>query len=392
MSTLALRRPVEKPAPWPYKEKCYTRWHWYYDFTNKRLDENSKLIVVEGNIACGKHQVAKEIANEFGFHHIPCPTMDKMLINMYGSDMRNCYDLLPERFRFFDLSRFYQDPYHVNVAQFFYFMLQLKAECYQNALAHILNTGQGVVLENSVLSDYVFVEAAYKKGCISKDFYDYYIDCRDIGEQSLVMWPHLIVYMDTPASVCLENIQKRNIPYEVNSSILDLEYLKTIEDAYKKRFLTKWDEFSATAIYDWTVPGDVEGIIEDIENMDLGDEFDWHRGDRFESWHTYSSRAMDTIRLEMTRRDCTKYFGVDVYHIAELLYHPEDMAVAQAVLDQHHWGKYEASWNPDKDGWWNLLTDLRIFDTFTTLRNKNWVEHDFADMASQMFGNRYNRN
>ena len=44
----------------------------------------------------------------------------------------------------------------------------LKFEQYMNALRHILNTGEGVILEQSCFSDYVIWEAALKAGWIEK--------------------------------------------------------------------------------------------------------------------------------------------------------------------------------------------------------------------------------
>jgi len=40
----------------------------------------------------------------------------------------------------------------------------LKFEQYVDALAHVLNTGEGVVLERSVYSDPAFVEAMHRCG------------------------------------------------------------------------------------------------------------------------------------------------------------------------------------------------------------------------------------
>ena len=56
-----------------------------------RLDENSKLIVVDGAHAVGKSQFAKELAEELDMKYIAYPRMDDVLINSYGVDMRQ-YD------------------------------------------------------------------------------------------------------------------------------------------------------------------------------------------------------------------------------------------------------------------------------------------------------------
>lgn len=141
LKSAAFRTAVDKPAPWPYQEKGYAPRHTAMDDTTPRLDESSKFIVVEGNTGSGKSKFARELAKRFDFHFIPEPTMDVALVNRYGTDMRKLYDKLPTRFQWFDVKMFYENPTHINVAQFQKMMYMLKAEAYFNAMAHILNTG-----------------------------------------------------------------------------------------------------------------------------------------------------------------------------------------------------------------------------------------------------------
>ena len=85
----AFRPPVDKPAPWPYQEKGYSGRHTWIDDTTPRLDESSKLIVVEGNTGSGKSKFARELAKRFDFHFIPEPTMEVALVNRYGVEYEN---------------------------------------------------------------------------------------------------------------------------------------------------------------------------------------------------------------------------------------------------------------------------------------------------------------
>ena len=39
---------------------------YYWDLPTKRFDDNSKLIVVEGNIGSGKSSLAKQLADQLG--------------------------------------------------------------------------------------------------------------------------------------------------------------------------------------------------------------------------------------------------------------------------------------------------------------------------------------
>lgn len=84
-----------------------------------------------------------------------------------------------------------------------------------DALAHLLSTGQGVVMNRSVYSDIVFLEAMFRNEYISKNAYRFLHEVRLITIQEL-MRPHLVIYLDVPVDVTLvssgaETIRERNI-------------------------------------------------------------------------------------------------------------------------------------------------------------------------------------
>ena len=76
------------------------------DRTQSRFHQNSKLIVVEGNIASGKvcilssteyvvqSTLARELAEQLGFHHMPEFRIDDILVDRYGNDLRKFYHLV----------------------------------------------------------------------------------------------------------------------------------------------------------------------------------------------------------------------------------------------------------------------------------------------------------
>jgi len=64
-----------KPAPFPYKEKNYNFIRALFDPTTSRLDDNSKIIVVEGLPTAGKGALAKRLADELDMLYIPSPTV-----------------------------------------------------------------------------------------------------------------------------------------------------------------------------------------------------------------------------------------------------------------------------------------------------------------------------
>ena len=78
----------DKPAPWPYETVRYTLWDTLWDRTPERFDENSRIIVVDGNIGVGKSYLAKKLAEELDMLLFPEPTMDFMYIDDTGFDLR----------------------------------------------------------------------------------------------------------------------------------------------------------------------------------------------------------------------------------------------------------------------------------------------------------------
>lgn len=76
------------------------------DGTTKRLNENSKVIVVEGLPCIGKTEVAKTLAQELDMKHFPMVTMDDYYINSYGYDTRKMDPKLPHNLKSFDIDGF----------------------------------------------------------------------------------------------------------------------------------------------------------------------------------------------------------------------------------------------------------------------------------------------
>lgn len=58
------------------------------------MDENSKLIVVEGAHAIGKSKFAQELADDLDMEYFPMPRITDMLIDPYGVDLRQYNDLM----------------------------------------------------------------------------------------------------------------------------------------------------------------------------------------------------------------------------------------------------------------------------------------------------------
>ncbi|KAF5274863.1 hypothetical protein FQA39_LY07045 [Lamprigera yunnana] len=228
--------PIWKPNPWPYKTKRYNLFHYLYDKTSKRIDENSKIIVVEGSVATGKTELAKCLAEDLDMLYLPEANQDMLYTNSYGFNFKTLDCELPAKLRSFDIPDFLCNPRHNLSAIFQIRQYIVKLTQYIDALAHLLSTGQGVILDRCVYSDFVFLEAMFKQGYISKTARSIYYDIRKCTIDELIR-PHLIIYLDLPVEKILENIKCRSYQCEKNSEVLSSEYLKTVEEYYKLHYL-----------------------------------------------------------------------------------------------------------------------------------------------------------
>ena len=161
--------PANKPAPFPYKEKRYNFFRALFDNTTSRFDENSKLIVVDGPPAAGKGALAKHLAAELDMLYLPAPTMNDIYVNEYGYDLRQLDSQLPEDCHSYDEKDFLKNPVGKKAGRLQLEKLKLRYKQHLAALAHILNTGQGVVMDRSPYSDFVYMEAMAAHGFVSKN-------------------------------------------------------------------------------------------------------------------------------------------------------------------------------------------------------------------------------
>lgn len=188
---------LTKPPPFDYVNKDYTVFHSLYDRTTHRFDQNSKVIIVEGPIASSKTKFAAELAEDLGMKHYPEANMDLHYIRPNGLDLRTFDPLIPEDTRTFDHKNFCLCPDHRLAGNFQIMMYSARYSQYIDALTHLFNTGQGVILERCPYSDFVFLEAMANQKYISRGVRSAYYDIvhNTINE---LMKPHLVIYLDVP--------------------------------------------------------------------------------------------------------------------------------------------------------------------------------------------------
>lgn len=195
----SLPPPPPKPAPFDYVNKDYTWLRSLTDRTTHRFDENTKVVVVEGPVAAGKTKFAAALAEDLGMKHFPEANMDIHYVRPNGIDIRQFDKDIPEDTRTFDHVNFNRSPNHRLAGNFQIMMYMARFSQYIDALAHLMNTGQGVVLERSPYSDFVFLEAMLSQKYISKGVKSVYYELRAQTIEDL-MRPHLVIYLDLPVN------------------------------------------------------------------------------------------------------------------------------------------------------------------------------------------------
>ncbi|XP_073162926.1 NADH dehydrogenase [ubiquinone] 1 alpha subcomplex subunit 10, mitochondrial isoform X5 [Lepidochelys kempii] len=231
--------------------------------STKKFNKYSKIFTVDGNLSSGKGKLAQQIAEKLGMQYFP--EADAHYLDRVTGDGT----LLDEKFNgHCSLEKFYNDPkcpdgnsYRLQAWLYSNRVLQ-----YSDALELLLSTGQGVVMERSVYSDFVFMEAMFQQGYIHKRCVDHYNEVKGISICEFLP-PHLVIYVDVPVSEVQKRIQEKGKPHEKKVSPA---YLQSIEDIYKKSFLPEISETSEVLQY-------TASAAQDVEKNEIGLCFDQER-------------------------------------------------------------------------------------------------------------------
>ncbi|OCT63713.1 hypothetical protein XELAEV_18044813mg [Xenopus laevis] len=164
--------------------------YWAYvlgERTTKRFGPNSKIITVDGNLASGKGQIAKKLADRLGMRYFP--EADEHYLDKTTGDG----SILPSKFSGnCSLDKFYDDPKcpDGNSYRLQSWMYSVRLMQYSDALEHLLSTG-----------------------------IDHYNEIKGNSIDEFLP-PHLVIYVDVPAAEVHKKILERGHVVE------DIEYLK----------------------------------------------------------------------------------------------------------------------------------------------------------------------
>uniref|UniRef100_G1TZQ6 NADH dehydrogenase [ubiquinone] 1 alpha subcomplex subunit 10, mitochondrial n=1 Tax=Oryctolagus cuniculus TaxID=9986 RepID=G1TZQ6_RABIT len=265
--------------------------------TSKKWTESSKVITVDGNICSGKGKLAEQIAEKLGLKHFP-----EAGIHYADSTTGDGRPLDLQFSGGCSLEKFYDDPksndgnsYRLQSWLYASRLLQ-----YADALEHLLSTGQGVVLERSIYSDFVFVEAMHSQGYIRKQCVEHYNQVKKVTICEYLP-PHVAIYIDVPVPEIQSRIQKKGNPHEMK---ITAAYLQDIENAYKKTFLPEMSEKCEVLQYDAREAQDADKVVEDIEYLkcDKG------------PWLSQDDRTLHNLRmLVQNKLDVLNYTSIPLY-------------------------------------------------------------------------------
>jgi len=300
-----LREKKDKPAPYPYLDKPLYYFQQLIDKTTLRLDENSKLICVEGAHGIGKTKLAKELAEEFEMMYMGPPDFDELYTDVNGVHWGKYQEYLPNFWKTFSPADFLQDPSGSNcgeytIERYHMRMFALKFVNQLRAIRHILNTGQGVVLEGCAQSDYAHFNAAYQQGWMDPEMRILYQRTIDNSIREILR-PNLIVYLDAPVETVQRKMKASPNACDKDSPVWNnTQYLNAIYNEYRNNFLKDIQQWSRVLVYDWSEGGDAEVVVEDIEKTEL-DMIEKY-SDQQKDWRFHNEPKASQVRFQFTSK------------------------------------------------------------------------------------------
>lgn len=206
---------------------------------------NRTMILLEGNIGAGKTSLGKVLKDADGFEFLEEPVdrwrqgFANNLFEMFYNDM--------QRWSFtFQIMAFIT-----------------RAKTWGEILEHV--DAEKVILERSIHTDRnVFAKNLYEVGAMNDSEWALYQHLWDFLALNYTEDPDKIIYLRTPAEVCLERIKMRGRSEETQIS---LDYLKRLEDLHDEWLLDHPDAIVLDGTRRWEVP-EIQSLM--LEAFDKG--------------------------------------------------------------------------------------------------------------------------
>jgi len=320
--------------PYDYQKKQYGLIGQIMDSTLRKLGENSLIITVEGNFGAGKSAFAQKLAKEIDFVYAREPELDTHLYNLTnGENKRDVVNELigdNKRFRLDSLEEWHLDPTFKRTIALQHSFYNIRWMQTRTALLHLMSTGQGVVLERSAFSDSVIGSALYEQNLLSDQAFKFYM--RDVLPNTLhELWkPHVSIFIDKSPEQCLADIKSNGKPFEKESRVYTLDFLKSVDKNYKKNFLPEMRNQLHVLNYN-SSDADTERAIEDLELLDFDDQT------KFLDWRIRKETTINSYRKFLADYDiCFETLlapSVALTEVPELLWYGENWTKLKEQLE-----------------------------------------------------------
>lgn len=368
------------PPPFDYMGQFFTLPRSFMDPTPPKFNENSKIIVVEGNIGSGKSYLASKLAEHFGLVYIPDPTEDDIYIFRKMNppfDLRSHNALLRPSAKYYTCEMFWNQPDLITKGKPLYLQFQFYVRRFWNYLrgmCTLFNTGRGFVTDRSPFSEIAFSDAFVKAGHLSDRAHRWFNQAH--GLTSRTLWkPHLIIYVKATTNQIRERIRKRNLPWEMNSCNLTDEFLDTLTGTLEKSYLARMSRYSEVMTIDGSTidvydDDDIRIIAENCTEIDLEgtqllrDDYkflEWRLG-LFYDRTKVNNRARFSSALVSFKRP---FGSIEIpFDLNEFRYDHDDRQMQVTVLNMDPRTKYPPSLNTR----YTSLFDI-MFNPFVQSRN-----------------------
>lgn len=332
------------------------------------------------------------MADELGMKYMPKIDLVGYYKNDHGYDYRALNPLLPERLRLCDWEMFHECPSRHSICLMQIYLLKLRVWQYVQALQHVFNTGQGVVMSRSAFGERVFVEAMHNLGWLPMGyvrgdgarFYDYknfYNYLRNLALLTLFK-PHLTIYLETPVDVCMSRIKESPDPMIANSQALVPEFLEKIQEAYEDVMIQKFDNCGHVFRVPYAEKATRDEIRDHIDDLrELEFEYDEHDS-RFENWHQKTRLWYFYQRRFWTTNHCMAPINAmraphwDIAGLGDSISNV-DLILRDRLFEAHTKDVGDIKWNMDLRFQKNLVKAILDYDNFGRRLEKK-VRMDFV--------------
>ena len=159
----------------------------------------ASLLIVEGNISAGKTTLCERLGYELPNSMV---FKEPVATNPY-------------------LAKYYESPKEYGLIIQLW-LLRQRFETYLAAMKHIATTGESVILDRSLFSDWVFAEKNRLDGNISEEGFKEYSALREEMLEVASIMPSALIYLNCPASECYKRVHNLRCRVRRNTRHLNL--------------------------------------------------------------------------------------------------------------------------------------------------------------------------